>query len=54
LTQTLLPEVSEHVLDRLAERAEFDLIRIELDNNGHFAYAFSASPLSGTVREAVA
>jgi type VI secretion system protein VasG len=54
LTQTLLPELSEHVLDRLAERAEFDLIRIELDNSGHFAYAFSASPLSGTVHEAVA
>ena len=54
LTQTLLPELSEHVLDRLAERAEFDLIRIELDPSGRFAYAFSGLPLSGTVREAVA
>jgi type VI secretion system protein VasG len=54
LTQTLLPELSDHVLDRLAERTEFDLIRIELDPSGHFAYAFSASPLSGTMREAVA
>ena len=54
LTQTLLPELSEQVLDRLAERAEFDLIRIELDDSGHFSYTFSATSLSGTVREAAA
>jgi type VI secretion system protein VasG len=54
LTQTLLPELSEQVLDRLAERAEFDLIRIELDHSGQFSYAFSASPVSGMVREAAA
>jgi type VI secretion system protein VasG len=54
LTQPLLPELSEHVLDRLAERAEFDLIRIKLDPSGHFAYTLSAAPVFGTLREAAA
>ncbi len=54
LTHTLLPELSGHVLDRLADRAEFDLIRIRLDDIGEFAFEFSTSALAGAVREAAA
>jgi type VI secretion system protein VasG len=54
LTHTLLPELSGHVLDRLADRAEFDLISVGLDEVGDFSFEFAMSPLGGAPREAAA
>jgi type VI secretion system protein VasG len=54
LTHTLLPELSGHVLDRLADRAEFDLVSVGLDEVGDFSFEFAMSPLGGAPREAAA
>ena len=40
LTNSLLPELSAEVLDRMARAERFDKVHIGLDINGNFTYAF--------------
>lgn len=41
LTQTLLPELSERVLDRMASESPFWSVRVGVDHSGGFEYLFS-------------
>jgi type VI secretion system protein VasG len=54
LTHSLLPGLSAHVLDRLTDRARFDLIHIGLDERGEFSFDFSDLPRANATHEATA
>ncbi len=54
LTQNLLPDLSEQMLDRIADGSEFDLVRIALDANGDFAYHFTRDPMGRAARDEAA
>jgi type VI secretion system protein VasG len=45
LTQTLLPELSTRVLERMATERPFGTVHVALDDEGEFSYAFADVPV---------
>jgi len=55
LTNTMLPEISRQILSRMAEETLTDQVRVGVDGNGRFTYAWEGSaPAVDVAEDAVA